>query len=119
MLFDPINDQIIDDPAAFVQQKRVLASADIEFVDVVCEHGVKPCVRAASIGDQLSHVRNIENADVIPDALVFIYDTGVLHRHEPAAEGNDFRTAPRMLFVKWGGLLRGFAHAGKLGVDKK
>ena len=37
-LVDPINNQIIDDAAALVQQKGVLPDADIELVDVVCEH---------------------------------------------------------------------------------
>ena len=38
LFFDTINDQIIDDAAALVQQKGVLPGADIELVDVVCEH---------------------------------------------------------------------------------
>ncbi len=64
-------------------------------------------------------MRNIEDADVVSHGLMFLDDARVLHRHEPAAERNNFRAAPHMLLVQRCGFLRGFAHAGKLGVDKK
>jgi hypothetical protein len=67
----------------------------------------------------LSHVRNIEDADVVSHGLMFLDDAGVLHRHEPAAKRDNSRAALHMLLVQRRGFLRGFAHAGKLGVDKK
>src|SRR6202011_5080733 len=42
---DSIRDQVFNYPAAFVQQKRVLALADIQLVDVVGQHCVKPISR--------------------------------------------------------------------------
>jgi len=67
----------------------------------------------------LTHVRNIEDPNVVSHGLMFPDDACVLDRHEPAAERNNFRAALDMFFVQWRGFLLGFAHAGKLGVDKK
>ena len=44
------------------------------FCDVVGEHLVKPGAGVASRRDQLTHVRNIEDADVVSHRLVFIHD---------------------------------------------
>ena len=118
-LLDPINDQIINDSAAFVEEKSVLPLANFQLVDVVSQHRVQPFGSRRIADDQLSHVGNIEDADVISHGLMFFEDADVLHRHEPAAERNDFRAAPHMLLVQRRGFLRGPAHAGKLGVDKK
>jgi hypothetical protein len=110
MFFDAIDDQIIDDAAALVQQKRVLPGADIEFVDVVGQHRVEPCARVASFDDQLAHVRNVENADVVSHSLMLLDDARVLDRHEPSRERNNFRAKPNVLVVKWRPFLRGFGH---------
>ena len=79
--------------------------------DVIRQHRVEPCARACPVRDQLSHVRNIEDADVVSHGLMFLDDAGVLHRHEPAAERNHFRAEPHMFIVKRRFLRRGFAHA--------
>ena len=114
LFFDTINDQIIDDSAALVQQKSVLPGADIELVDVVCEHGVEPFARAASFDDQLAHVRNVENPDIVSHGLMLLDDARVLHGHEPSRERHNFRAKPHVLVVKWSPFLCGFAHAQSL-----
>ena len=119
LLRDPINDQIIDDSAVFVEQKSILPLADFQLLDVVSQHRVQPFGSRRIADNQLSHVRNIEDANVISHRLMFLDDADVLHRHEPAAERNDFRAAPHMLMVKRRRFLGGLGHAGKLGVDKK
>ena len=93
--------------------------ADFQLVDVVGEHRVQPFGSRRTGDEQLSHMRNIEDADVVSHRLMFLDDAGVLHRHEPAAEWNNFRAAPYMLFVQRCDFLRALIHAGKLGVDKK
>src|SRR6516165_5012125 len=73
LLFDAIYNQVINDPAAVIEQKRVLARVDVELLDVVGEHTVEPG-RGAGIAaavlrrgrrshDELAHMRNIEDAD--------------------------------------------------------
>ena len=38
LLVDAIYNQVVNDPAAVIEQKRVLARADVELVDVVGQH---------------------------------------------------------------------------------
>ena len=110
LIANPVNDQVINDAASLVKEKSVLAHADIEFVDVVCQHGVKPFPGARSFHNQLSHVRNVEDADRVSHSLMFLHDAGVLHRHEPPSEWNDFRAQPHMLVVKRCFFRCGFSH---------
>jgi hypothetical protein len=111
LLPDTINDQVINDSAALVQQKRVLPDADIELVDVVCEHGIEPFARFRSIGDQLAHMRNVENTDIVSHRLMFLHDAGVLHRHQPPCEWNHLRAEPNVLVVKRRFFWCDFSHA--------
>ncbi len=114
MLFDPINDQIVYYSTAFVEEKSVLACPDLELVHIVSQHRVEPCARTAPFDNELSHVRNIENANAVSDGLMFLDDARVLHRHEPAAERNDFRPEPHMLFVKRRFFRHGVSHGNIL-----
>ena len=113
-VFDPINDQIVYYSTAFVEEKSVLACPVLELVHIVSQHRIKPCAGTASLDNQLAHVRNIENADAVSDGLMFLDDARVLHRHEPAAERNDFRPEPHMLFVKRRFFRHGVSHGNIL-----
>ena len=42
LLVDAIYNQIINDPAAVIEQKRVLTHANVELVDVVGQHAIEP-----------------------------------------------------------------------------
>ena len=81
LLLDAIYNQVINDPAAVIEQKRVLTHADVELVDVVGEHAIEPIARAGTVHDELSHVGNVEDADIVSHCLMFLDDAGVLHRH--------------------------------------
>ena len=81
LLVDPVSDQIINDSAALVEEKSILAYADFELVNIVCENRIEPCARAGSLNDQLSHVRNIEDPDVVSHGLMLLHNARVLHRH--------------------------------------
>jgi len=108
LLVDAIYNQVINDPAAVIQQKRVLSHADVELVDVVGQHSIEPIARTGAVYDELAHVRNVEDADIVPHCQMFLDDAGVLHRHQPTAEWNQLRAKPHVLVVK--GRLS-FAHA--------
>jgi hypothetical protein len=110
-LANSINDQVIDDAATVVQEKGVLTRANVELADVIREHGVEPFACAWPLHDQLSHVRNIEDADIVSHGLVFLDDARVLDRHEPPGEGNHSPAEPSMFFVKRRFLWCLFAHA--------
>ena len=81
LLVDAIYNQVINDPAAVIEQKRVLTHADVELVDVVGQHAIEPIARTGAVHDELAHVRNVEDADIVPHCLMFLDDAGVLHRH--------------------------------------
>ena len=68
-----------------------MTCADIEFLEVVCQHRIEPFARVGSFNDQLAHVRDVENADIISHGLMFVDDPAVLHRHEPTGERNHSR----------------------------
>ena len=95
-----VDDEIIDNSCSFVKEKRVLTRADRELVDVVGKYEIQPLARAAAFDDELAHVRNVEDADIVPHCLMFLDDAGVLHRHKPASEWNDLRAEPQVLLVK-------------------
>ncbi len=108
MLVDAIYNQIVNDPAAVIEQKRVLTHADIELVDVVGQHAIEPIARTGAVHDELAHMRNVEDADIVSHYQMFLNDAGVLHRHQPAGEWNHLRAKPHVLVVK---RRLSFAHA--------
>src|SRR5215469_13398085 len=102
LLVDPINNEVINDPATIVEQKCVLTHANVEPVDIVGQHAIEPIARIGGLDDELAHVRNVEDADIVPDCLMFLDDTGVLNGHYPAGEWNHFRSESHVLIVKGG-----------------
>src|SRR5438132_13403015 len=81
LLADSIDDQVINNAATLVEQKRVLPHADTELVDVVCEHDVEPFAGACSFDYQLPHLLNVEDADVVSHSLMLLDYTPVLYTH--------------------------------------
>src|SRR5207237_9582286 len=79
----PVNDQVVNDSAALVQQESVLTHADIEFVHVIREHRVEPGGGGALAADflrrglrsyeQLSHVRCVEYYHIVSHLLIFLH----------------------------------------------
>ena len=110
-LADPINDQIVDDSAAFVKQKSVLSLAEFQLFQVVAKHCVQPFACTRTIHNQLAHVRDVENAELGSHSVVFFDNAAVLHRHQPAGERNHLSAALQMLVVKRCSFLCDLAHA--------
>ena len=81
---------------------------------IIGQHAVEPVARIISRDDKLSHVRNIEHADGVSDGLMFIYDTGILHRHEPPPKWDHSRTEPHVFLVQRRFFLGSAAHGAKL-----
>ena len=105
---DSINNQVINDSAVFIQQERVLPCARCEVLDVVGEHPIEPLAPRSAVHDELSHMRNIKDTDMVSHCLMFLYNAAVLHRHEPPCERDDFGAKPHVLVVKRRSF---FAHA--------
>jgi hypothetical protein len=113
-LADSIENQIINDAAVIIEEKSVLPLTDVQVRYIIGQQAVEPVTRIISRDDELSHVRNIEHADCVSHGLMFIHDAGVLHRHEPAAEGDHSCAKPYVFLVKRRLFLGGFAHASIL-----
>ena len=109
-LADAIHDQIVDDSGGIVEQERVLTLADVQFLDAVGQHRVQPCGSSATANDELAHVRNVEDADIVSYRLMFLDDACVLNRHQPAGERHHLGAAFYVLVVKRRFFLRGFVH---------
>jgi hypothetical protein len=63
-----------------------------------------------ALDDELAHVRNVEDADIVPYRLMFLDDAGVLNGHKPAGECNHFRSESDVLIVKRRLFMCGFSH---------
>ena len=112
----PVNNQVIDDATALIEEKRVLATADFQFVDIVGQHLIQPGAHARPRRNQLAHMGNIEDAGVLPDGLMLVHDAGVLDRHDPIAKRDHLRAEPHMLIVERS-LLQGCLTHGVLSLD--
>ena len=62
-LADAIEDEIVDDPALFIEEQRVLALAVAKDEGVVREQSIEPRSRAGAAHFELAHVGNVENSD--------------------------------------------------------
>ena len=93
-----------------------LTDAQVRYI--IGQHAIEPVTRIISRDDELSHVRNIEHTDCVSYGLMFIHDATVLHRHEPAAEGDHSCAKPHVFLVKRRLFLGGFAHASILDFEE-
>ena len=85
-LGQPVDDQVVDDPAVRRADHRVVGPPDGQARWVGHEgRGERgPGVRTLDV--ELAHVRQVEQADPFADGAMLLDDRAVLHRHQPAAE---------------------------------
>lgn len=88
LLCATIGDEVIDHAPVFIEHDRVLAFADCEPRKVVCEEAVELVERVGTADEDLTHVRDVENADLLANCLVLIDDRAVLHGHVPSGKGH-------------------------------
>jgi len=53
-------------------------------------NGIQKCHRARTADGDFAHVRDVEDAGGFADGEVFVGDAGILHRHFPAPEFDEF-----------------------------
>ena len=58
----PVDDEVVDDPAALVREQRVLGLAVADPVEVVREERLEELRARGPLDVQLSHVRDVERA---------------------------------------------------------
>ena len=91
VLVEPVDDQVVDDPAGLVGQQRVLRLAGREPVDVVRERRLQQVARRRPFDLDLAHVRDVEDAGVGAHGAVLGDHALVLDGHLPAGERHHAR----------------------------
>jgi hypothetical protein len=97
---EPVDDEIVDDPAALVRQERVLRLAVPDAIEVVREHSLEERVRARPVHVDLAHVRDVERAGVGPHCAVLLDDACVLDGHLVPREGHHARAESDVALVQ-------------------
>src|SRR5687767_8845878 len=88
MIVEPVDDEVVDDPAVGIAQHRVLRLANDKGTRIA-HHRVTQDGDGLLAGDlELAHVREVEQADGGSDGAVLLDDRAVLHRHLIAGEGH-------------------------------
>ena len=115
LLGEPVDDEIVDDPAIRGAQHRVLGPPDGERPGIRHDGRGERVPGPRPLDEQLAHVRQVEQAGPLADRPVLLEDPGVLHGHQPAAELDELR-AERAVHVGQGGLVQrrrlGVRHPG-------
>ncbi len=86
VVVEPVDDQVVDDPARVGRQQRVLRVAGRELVDVVRERRLQQVAGRRPFDLDLAHVRDVEDAGVRAHGPVLGDHALVLDRHLPARE---------------------------------
>lgn len=106
----PVQDEVINDSGPVIEHDGVLPLADVQFIDVIGQHGVQPCSRCGAGHRELAHVGDVKDAAGFAHGFVFVQDAGVLHRHVPAGEGNHSGSQFNVLGCQRGGFDVGISH---------
>src|SRR5437868_215110 len=85
-----ISIKVVDYSTSFVAQQRILRCTDVEFSDVVSQSLVKKRGDFRATHRNFTHMGNVKNPTGFADRQVLVRDAGVLNRHFPAAEFNQF-----------------------------
>src|SRR5439155_3705010 len=111
---EAIDDDVVDDRAAFVREQAVARLAGLESGDVAGHEPIEGRARAGALEIELAHVREIEEAGRVPHGAMLRDDARVLDRHLPPRERHQLRAELAVLLEEWGPLERGLGgHAAR------
>jgi len=85
---EPVQREIVHDPAVLVAEQRVLDLADPERGDVVRREPLERPLGIRPAELELAHVAHVEAANRVPYRAVLLDDARVLHGHVPPPERN-------------------------------
>jgi hypothetical protein len=108
-----IGDEVVDDAAVVIEEEGVVAVAGGEAGDVVGEGVIEEGFGVGAIDDDLAHVGDVEDANVLADGVVFGHKAGILDGHFPAGEGDQAGSEGEVVLVE-GGALEIFGHGGAI-----
>ena len=111
---EAIDDEVVDDPAPFVGQQRVLRFSVRDLVEIVREHPLEIVLRRRPVDVDLSHVRDVERPAVGTDCPMLLDHARVLDGHLVARERHDPRAECDVARVERRALERRGLHAATL-----
>ena len=97
---DAVCQKVVHDTALSVGEAVVLNLAGIEDRGVIGRHVLNESEGIGSLDPELSHVRNIEDADSFAHSLVFLVDTYIFHRHVVSGKGHHLGAQSDVLLSK-------------------
>ncbi|GBF26187.1 hypothetical protein MnTg02_01224 [bacterium MnTg02] len=100
MIAKTINNQVVHNTAVLVAHGGILCPEGRQFANIVDGHFLQIGGGIFATDEKLSHVRNVKNANRISYALMFFFDTPVLHRHAIAAELDHLGAKPDVNLVQ-------------------
>jgi len=106
VLFQAVDEEVVDDAAVLVGEAAVLGLAVGQFGGVVGGDALDEVEGMGSLEDELAHVADVEDAGIVPNGVMFVVDTAVGDRHVIAGEFGHFR-AEGDVFRRERGLLHG------------
>ena len=102
-----VDDDVIENAARLVQQKRVLCAADFQTREGSGEAEVKKSAGLASPHFDFCHVAEVEQPDVVADLVVFGKIRAIANGHHPAREVSELGSSRLMDVVERDGLRHG------------
>ena len=99
---EPVNEQVVDEAAALVEQTRVLRLAVLEARGAVRSGLLDEVERLGADDFELPHVADVEQTNALADGFMLGDEAGVLDRHVPAAEVDHTRPEGAVNLVERG-----------------
>jgi hypothetical protein len=98
---EAVGDEIVNHPATFIEEDRVLGMADWERGEIVGEQSIEPSRGPGATHEKLAHVGDIKDPAGFADGFVLLQDSGVLNGHFPACEFDHAAAGGKMLVEEW------------------
>ena len=92
LLAEPVDDEVVDDPAVGGADHRVLGATDGQGGRIRDQRRGEGQAGLRAVDVELAHVRQVEQADSLADRPMLVDDRAVLDRHQPATEFDQPRT---------------------------
>ena len=109
-----MDQNIVDEPAMFVKQGRVMRLPRLSSRGVIRRNVIDKLRCPTPLNLNLAHVAHIKNADTVPHCIVFFQNARVLDGHVPAPEIDHFGVERGMNFEERSSLQFGEAsHSDK------
>ncbi len=93
---DFVDQDVVDESAVFIQQRRVLGLPVLQLRSVVHGDVLHQIQRLRPAHFDLAHVADVEQADALAHGAMLVDDAGVFDRHVPAAEIDHLRAHAAM-----------------------